>query len=423
MRVVKVILLDKTYIKLAWFLPALLVAKWCADGVTIVSKLRFSTNRLRVVNPTLLILSSLLFSIFLTTPSAWANEYPENLDTAIINFVKGDATLLQRKGDARAVMARRGMIVREQDIIATGLDGFVSIGFARGVVVSIQPSSEVHAERLDCAPDSSQCNIQFNALQGSINSNVDRSSNVNFVIKTPYASAAVRGTVFDIDVKDGRLLAGVTEGQVNVSAENGAVELPENFGTKVLPDQPPAEPKPLLRSPELIPGPARYINGGALAWNQVPLARDYLIALANEEGLVYRAQSEETQHRLQPLDLGSYAMRIRAIDAEGFLGNVAQRNFDIVSTNASAKGPTVSATTDENEFEIAVEQQAILGELVELQFSTSAEFDLLSSLDVTSDEIVTASRANNTIYVRARGVLSNKEVTEFGRTVEIPPID
>ena len=391
------------------------------------SKSAFLFQAHRVKHP---IAAGLLFAAlgFLHQPLVSANEYPPRTNTpedvAIIDFVKGYAIVQPREQHDNALFAKRGMEILQRDLLITGDNGFVSLSFSNGTAVRIQPSSKVLAERLNCVADSPNCQITFKVMQGNINSSVEgrAGEDIEFTIKTPYASAAVRGTVFDIDVQDGRLLAGVTEGSVSVNADAGTVELPESFGTKVENNQPPSTPKPLLSAPEFQSGPARFESGGEIGWTTLALANQYQIALNNSEGLVYSTKSDETLHKLRPLTVGTYAMSVRAIDEEGFLGITAERDLDVVITDASRAGPVIKSMLQDNEFSVMVEPQARIGKQVELQFSMSDDFDLLSTIDVPLGELASASRANNSIFVRARGVLSNERVTLFGPIMEIPAI-
>lgn len=431
MRVAKETILEQASLKASFFLRCLPMPLHIPVQFQFVVSLSFAMMLSSFLNRVLR--SSRIFvlhfamalsaGVFVVSNAA-ASDLSEQSGLASIDFVKGYATVFPRNDSSLAIFAKRGMEIGELDVIITGDDGFVSLSLAGGTVVSIQPDSRVFAEKLDCPEQASVCRVTLDAIQGSINANVghEGGTEMQFRINTPYASAAVRGTVFDIDVNQGRLLAGVTEGRVDVSSEAGAVELPENFGTSVQQNQPPSPPKPLLSAPALIPGPPRYDSGGELQWNQVALASGYLVSLVNQDGLVYRTRSDETTHTMEPLEVGTHAAQIRAIDEEGFLGSVAQREFDIVRTRKSVPGPDINVTISESEFAVTVEQQPRIGDQVELHFSTSENFDLLSTIDVPLTEVVSSSRADNTIYVRARGVISNTDVTPFGPTIEIPRI-
>jgi len=351
-----------------------------------------------------------------------AGENAADLNVATIDFVKGYATIFPLANNLSGVYAKRGMHIKEKDLITTGDNGFISFSFSNGTVVNIQPSSEVSVEKIDCKPYSTQCQLELNAIKGNINSSVESNGDYDtqFTIDTPYASAAVRGTIFDIDVNDGRLLTGVTEGRVDVSTASDAVELPENFGTLVQKNQPPSPPKPLLSPPEFIPGPARYDNGGELTWSSVAMANEYLISLNNTTGLVYSKQLIDTQHRLQRLDVGTYTARIRAIDDDGFRGQISEHEFDVVEIDNSRIGPTLTTTVDTDEYSVKVQAQTASENLIELQFSPTKDFKKLLNLDVALGEVISSNRAINSIYVRGRNIINNTTVTPFGPVVEIP---
>jgi len=388
------------------------------------SALKTSTVKLIVRDKLRLLCLIYLLSVYLllTTPLAQASDIPKSTNSATIDFVKGYVTVFPTNDTSIAVFAKRGMRVMQTDFIVTGDDGFVSLSFRTGAVVNIQPSSEVGLDVIDCLPQAGHCHVVLRALKGNINSNIENLTNddVEFTITTPYASAAVRGTVFDIDIDDGRLLTGVTEGQVDLSAAAGQVSLFKNFGSEVKKDEPPSEPRPLLEAPVLIPGPVRFDSSGQMAWERIALANEYLVSVNNTGGLVYREQIEDTVHPLQPLDLGTYAVHIRAIDADGFRGQTAESQFDIVNVNRSKSGPRITSSLDAGAYAVMVPEQANSLNLVELHFSPTENFERLINLDVSGGEIVSGDRPENSIYIRARGVLSNTEVTPFGPVVEVP---
>ncbi|MET1412907.1 FecR domain-containing protein [Roseibium sp. HPY-6] len=61
-----------------------------------------------------------------------------------------------------------------------------------------------------------------------------------FQIRTPHAIAAVRGTVYAVDVEDGKTAVFVSEGEVAVSRPDGSdqVLLGQGFGVDVAPGEP-----------------------------------------------------------------------------------------------------------------------------------------------------------------------------------------
>lgn len=395
------------------------VSRYCESLSSINIPIDFSLNEEKRTRSCLSLF--LCIGVFFTHPSQANSEAILSADVATVDFVKGYATVFPKNDSTVASFIKRDMPINEKDVIITGDDGFVSISFKTGAVVNIQPSSEVRIDLLRCTPEKIGCKLILNAEKGSINSQVERldQNEVQFTIKTPYATAAVRGTIFDIDVSNGRLLTGVTEGQVDVMSESGSVELPENFGTKVEQNKPPSIPVPLLAAPVFLPNPVRFEGTGELTWNAVLQAVEYLVSFNSNSELVYRTRSAENMHRFAQLETGTYTLNIRAIDPEGFLGQIAERTLDIVSTNTSRTGPEVKALIEINQYSVMVEQQPGIGKLVELQFSPTGDFDSLSTIDALLGESIYSDRVTNNIYVRARGILSDTEVTPFGPILEI----
>ena len=364
---------------------------------------------------------ALLFSLSFAL-KAQANEGSESSTSATIDFVKGYATVFPKQDSKVALFAKRNMQVEEGDLLITGQDGFISISFHSNSVMHIQPSSEILLEKINCATGSDKCSVVIDAKSGAITSDVvhQSSEDAHFTIKTPYASAAVRGTVFDVDISNGRLLAGVTEGLVSISAPLATVEVPENFGLEVVDNQPPSALKKLPPQPSFVPGAARYESRDQFQWNDISTATRYIVSLYDASGLTYSTTLEEPLHQMQSLNVGRYTAQIRAVDAEGFKGPAAEKVLDIVTVVPAIQGPIINAAITDNSYELAFDMKTSLTNLLELNFSTTNDFERLTNLDVPLEDRLSGERAANTIYVRARGVLSNTEVTPFGPTIQIP---
>lgn len=365
------------------------------------------------------ILTGMLFS---SLPIAVAADQLTSSDTvASINFSRGDAHVDPNGISELRIPAHRGMAIAIGDAISTGEDGFVSLLFVDESVVNLQPSSELIVTQVECNGDLG-CKIELHAERGTFQTSVEKRLDQGnaFNISTPYATAAVRGTVFDVDVSSGSMTTGVTKGNVDVASPLGLVNVPENFGSKVLPDEPPSAPIALLSAPELLPGAARFDQGGVLSWQQLADASEYLVSVNQNNNAVYQTRSTEQEHLLEPLDLGSYVLMLRAIDENGLKGQSSSRAFDIVTVNGDAQGPAVNSVLQDEEFMVFVGKSDTDATLVELQLSTNAAFEPLISIDMPTGQPISADRVDNIIYVRARSVLSNTEVSEYGPTLRIP---
>jgi len=403
---------------IAYLLYQLIDFKVCSSKLKIVSKFHCRFRRCGFYTCLLLLINTNYFIVDVVH----ADEFDKYFNAATVDFVKGYAAIYPDNDSASAIYAKRGVKIIEKDYIITGDNGFISFSFSSGTVVNVQPSSKISMEKIECKKNSSQCQLVLKTHKGSLSTNVESQPGHDnqFTIKTPYASAAVRGTIFDIDVNSTRLLTGVTEGQVRVKSESGAVELPENFGTRVQENQPPSAPKPLLSAPTILQGPVRYDSEGTLAWGDVAMANKYLISLSNTSGPIYSKQSTNTRHRLQALKAGTYAARIRAIDDDGFKGRIAEHEINVVETDDSRPGPILTTMVDVADYSVVVKPQNTATNLIELHFSATKDFEKPVNLDVATGEPVFSNRADNSIYVRGRGILSKTTVTPFGPTIEVP---
>ena len=157
--------------------------------------------------------------------------YTRSKEHAVTLFVKGDVRVLPAKGADKQPL-KRGERINVGDEIFTGEDGFASVEFSSGSVINIQPGSHVAIIDIACENDDENCIIEVYTETGAVQSRVNPQSErkVQFLINTPSGSAAVRGTVFDLNANTERSITGVTSGLVDVSASGVTENLETGFG-------------------------------------------------------------------------------------------------------------------------------------------------------------------------------------------------
>jgi len=119
----------------------------------------------------------------------------------------------------------------------------------------------------------------------------------------------------------------VYEGRITVEAVGGVVVVAENQGTTIRPQQPPEQPRQLLRAPlSLSPDDGATVRNRApaLRWSAVPGATTYRIVVAQDPAFnrVVRIIPDHRDRRYTPerLDRGVYYWRVSAVDGYGFPG-------------------------------------------------------------------------------------------------------
>ena len=351
---------------------------------------------------------------------------PARGEFAQVVFVKGNVTA-SRTGDDPAqastvqsaiIDIERDMEVMSGDRIVTGSDGYVSIEFSSGSVVNMQPDTEAMLSRLNCLPDDDSCVIEIKTIKGKVTSNVERRDDqpVDFRISTPYASAAVRGTVFDIDADDA-LRIGVTEGTVDVTAADQLVDLETGFGSVVEEGQPPSPPIALLPAPVFRRVPARVAPEDAVSWWSFSDAASYDALISNDEaGTETLATFEVTndQIRFDTIDAGEYFLLIRAIDQNGLRGFTSNIPITIARVDASIAPVATAVTRQGAEFLVQIQNPPAYAAGFEIQIANTEAFEDPLSVDVNSTGAAVFRLASDRVFTRARILLDPQTVSTFG---------
>ncbi len=243
----------------------------------------------------------------------------------------GDTTLLQSNNQPRPVVA--GEMLRAPSTLRTGPTGSATLAFADGSRVLVRRDTQVQVQQAQTRPMGQASLVVLTLLQGSLESEVIPmgDSGGRFEIQSPAAVAAVRGTHFRTSAQDGALRTEVLSGVVAVASPQGQVVNQADQGSVALTGQPPGPPTPLLPAPNLqtlperierlpidVPFPA--LAGASSYRTQMAATADFAALLVDEAATAPRVQARDVED-------GSYALRVRAIDAQGLEGQSAQRQI------------------------------------------------------------------------------------------------
>lgn len=129
-----------------------------------------------------------------------------------------------------------------------------------------------------------------------------------------------------------RTTVSVFDGSARVESAGKKVEVPRNYGSSFVRAKPPTPPRPLPPAPVwantsstgivLITPASSRLNA---AWSEVPSAVKYRLEIAHDAAFSELVLREETPpdvraFRAENFPPGSYYLRVRAVDAEDFLG-------------------------------------------------------------------------------------------------------
>lgn len=347
-------------------------------------------------------------------------------ESAHVVFVKGtvtvtrpDATNANANTNASVFDLERDVEVYPGDRILTNSDGYVSIEFSSGSVINLQPDTEATLSQLKCLPENDSCTIEIDTYQGKITSDVNKRDQqaVDFRINTPYASAAVRGTVFDIEASE-VLIVGVTEGVVDLNAQQQGVDLNSGFGSVVEEGQAPAAPIALLPAPVFKRVPTRVALGDAVVWWPFSDADGYSARIANDEGGVETLASYDVNEDQLMLDssigAGDYYLLLRAIDDNGLRGFTSNTRLTVADIDNSIDPVNTQVTRQGQEFLVEVQNPTDNAIGYEIQIASNLAFDDPLSVDVNATGTAVFRVDDDQVFSRARVLLDPYTVSAFG---------
>lgn len=292
------------------------------------------------------------------------------------------------RGPVRADGAalRIGDTVNEGAALEVGAQGFVSLRLHDGSLLQLQANSHSRLLRLRDLPSGQRRNTLIELDQGRVDATVTpQSPGSRFQVRTPLATAGVRGTRFGVSATAAaHASADVVEGRVEVQAVARSIGEPvpvdAGLGAVVRPGQAPVS-KPLLPAPDLSSLQERVERmPAALPLTAMAGAAQYRVEVADDEAFTRVVWSAEgpLPIRLEGLPDGRYRLRARAIDPDELLGKEASGNLWIKTTPV----PPLAQAPQPNE---AVGQDRVGIECTEvpqaaaylLQVATNARFEPL----------------------------------------------
>jgi hypothetical protein len=168
---------------------------------------------------------------------------------------------IKKAGDYAWVPARRGDTLERDTIISTGFRSVAVLTLGNSIL-TVRPLSRVSLEELARQPgqDSVSLRMRVGRIRAEVNPPVG--GTVEFTVRSPIATASVRGTVFDFDTVN----LNVREGLVNFSAPTGpALPVSAGKGSSVNETSHTTAPPASATDRALTPSPPLGIDSGVSA--------------------------------------------------------------------------------------------------------------------------------------------------------------
>ncbi len=265
-------------------------------------------------------------------PLAWLHTQPAK---ARVLAVHGQATVATGT-NANPIGVTQGMQLGIGARLRTGKDSSLSLEFADGSRLLLQADSELQLDQMSRYGKSGMVDTRLRLQRGRISNTVKPTPGASpgFIVDTPNASSAVRGTKFRMDAGADDTKTEVVDGKVAVNAGNHTTLVRKGYGTRVAAGQTaPIRAVLLLPAPDLSGMPPK-INGARarLQWPAVDGSQRYRVELSSSEQfetLLADIESTEAGTTLPVLADGYYFLRVRAIDAQGLEGHDASASFAV----------------------------------------------------------------------------------------------
>lgn len=289
-------------------------------------------------------------------PLAWLRMQPAK---AKVLAVKGEASV-EGLGSAVASVVSEGMELGIGALLRTGKGASLSLEFADGSRLLLKENSELHLDRMSRYGKSGMVDTHLRLQRGRITNTVQptRGNSPSFIVDTPNASSAVRGTRFRVDAGEAGTLAEVTEGKVVVATGKQQALVNRGFGTSVAAGQGRSlQVVRLLPAPDLSTLPAK-LNGARaqLDWQAIEGASSYRIEVSDTpqfDGLLADLESSTPHATLPVLPDGKYSVRVRGVDTGRLQGldAVAQLEVETLPEPPYAIAPAIDAVVREAQVE------------------------------------------------------------------------
>lgn len=343
---------------------------------------------------------------------------------ARVVFVKGDSKIV-RGPDTQPVTLEKGSRVYLGDIIRTGDRGFVSLSFNGESLVNVQPDSNVQIVQFDCFDKEKSCVVNLSARSGQMNfdvRNIGFQKPTLFSIETPYASAAVRGTKFDVDVLDGSAI-GVTDGVVVVSSGDETASVPLGKGTLA------GEGRSVLTLYDLLVKPVyndfiRVSAEDILSWQSIAGAENYNVVLSASESLsdvIQSTTTKETYTELLP-QAQQYYVGTRALDRNGLKGFTEVLSVNQVAIDESAQAPLLEMELSDNSLKIVNTGNQRSEVHIGTELENIAGLDQLATFDAhdiaPGDTLEVTVDTQSDVYIVSRAVIGRTAVSRYGNIYE-----
>ncbi len=360
-------------------------------------------------------------------PVAWLKNVPKPV---VAKFVRGDVQVVREKG-AAAEPVTAGTELGIGAVITTG-KGAVSLRFADGSTMLLEPDSRLRLDTLSVFNDTGVVDSKVHLRAGSVKTRVPKKQpRSRFQISTPAAVAAVRGTEFRVTADTANqttnsaaiMRSEVFAGLVDIEAQGQTVGVEAGFGLRTQAGEAPKAPKPLLTAPVFDAMAEKVIQPFTVSWSQIENALAYQFEIFNdneEDELLQLQNTGNIELIIDELKIACYRLRLRAVDDEQLQGKPANSRLclqlaapellakNVVSNAANADRPGFAvswpAVTQANHYIAQTSKEAKFVDIVQNSTLSTADFHL-------------AELPAKKVFVRVKAVTADGQESDFSQVI------
>ena len=250
---------------------------------------------------------------------------------AVVLAISGDVILIRPDGEEYKLFT--GAKLHTGDKVITKEKQRLVIQFADLSELQVLPDSEVVLDQISFHKETGMADTRIRLNIGSVNTRVKKQkSDSHYEITTPSSVTAVRGTAFRLSADNGISRTEVTEGIVNVSADDADENVKQQYGIIA------EKGKPLPQPVKLLPAPSIKVkveknNGEMLAsWGALTGAEHYRYELSTDEkfnDIVIASTTSSNKVNVASLDAGQYYLRVSGVHENKLQGLNATSSFEM----------------------------------------------------------------------------------------------
>jgi len=176
---------------------------------------------------------------------------------------------LKSSGSTAFVAAKAGDIVNQDTIVSTGFKSTALIE-AGNTILTVRPLTRLTLTEISAGSESESLNVSLQSGRVRVDVNPPAGSKASLSISSPSATASVRGTSFEFDTRNLRVISGnvmyqgvqgeptlITSGYNTTTDQEGSALNPLAFGAAAYKPQMPAGTQP-----NASPAPSTTVNNG-----------------------------------------------------------------------------------------------------------------------------------------------------------------